>query len=107
VHQGAFGLTFEPLIELEAMLVEGDGLGDTVVRADHGRVAPRIAATDVAGLHDGDVGDAVSGREVVRGREPMTPSADDDHLVPTAGFGPRELDTAFGELVHANRSSRS
>src|SRR5256885_12571310 len=51
-------LAREPLVELDASLVELGSLGRAVVRADDRRVAPGRAGADVGLLEHGDVRDA-------------------------------------------------
>src|SRR5438132_8524264 len=69
------------LVELDAAPVERCALRRAVVRADDGRVSPRRSGTDVPLLEDRDVPNAVVAGEVVRGREPVRPAADDDDVV--------------------------
>src|SRR6266508_999083 len=71
----------ETLVERDAAPVELGTLGGAVVRADDRRVAPGCTGADVALLEDGDVGDSVVLREVVRGREAVRAAADDHDLV--------------------------
>src|SRR6185437_32819 len=63
------------------------------IRADDGRVPPRIAESDPSLLEYRHIGDAVRFREVVRGRKPMTTPSDDDHVVGSPGLrvAPRRL----------------
>jgi hypothetical protein len=63
------------------VVVERDALVEQVVRADDRRVAAGVAAADPALLDDRDVREAVLGREVVRGAEPMPAAADDDGVI--------------------------
>src|SRR6185312_15716828 len=57
------------------------------IRADDRRVPARVAQADPPLLQDRYVGDAVHFCEVMRGRKPVSASADDDHIV--AGLGRR------------------
>ena len=71
----------EAAIEPHRFFVEGDAFRRQVIRADDGRVAPGVAAAEVALVEHGDVAHAVSGREVVGGRKPVAAAADDGHVV--------------------------
>src|SRR6266540_264732 len=86
----------ETLVERDAAPVELGTLGGAVVRADDRRVAPGCTGADVALLEDGDVGDPVVLREVVRGREAVRAAADDHDVV-----APPELATRAPHALHA------
>src|SRR5207247_1206681 len=68
-----------------------------IVGADDRRVAARVAGPDVALLENGDARDAVDLGEVVRSREAMAATADDDDVVarPGRGISPRGGPTAM------------
>ena len=68
-HEVEVELGGEPLVESDALLVEGRALRRAVVRADDGRVPAGGTGADVALLEDRDVRDPVVTREVVGRRE--------------------------------------
>ena len=80
-HQVVVELLREALPELQRMLVEGGAFVPQVVGADHGGVAPGVAAAEPALLQHRDVGNTVEGGEVVGGGEPVPAGADDDDVV--------------------------
>ncbi len=95
-HQVEVEILREPLVELDALPVEGGALGRAVVRADDRRVAPRGTGADVRLLEDADVLDPVSLREVVRGREPVRAATDDDDVVAALELGCAAATSASG-----------
>ena len=107
-HEVEVELLREPLVEPDALAVERRALGRAVVRADDRRVATRGARADVRLLEDRDVADAVPLREVVRGREPVRPAADDDDLVAPLELRPRPPHALREEdLLHRRAGVRS
>ncbi len=101
VHDPAACLVLELGVQIEAVLVEPDRLGDAVVGADDRGVATRVARSDVVGLEHGNVGDAVPGGQVVRGGEAVATTTDDHDVVARLGLVPGELQQRLDELVHA------
>src|SRR5262249_4361032 len=63
------------------MLVEERALIPQIIGADDGRVAPGIAATEPPFLEHGDIGDPMLLGEIVRRRQSVAASADDDDVV--------------------------
>ncbi len=68
------------LPQIQAGLVEAGAFGCEVIGANDGGIAARAAAANVALFEDGDVLDAMLGRQVIGRRQPM-PTAADDHDV--------------------------
>src|SRR5437588_10951712 len=58
---------------------------EVIVRADDRRVASGVAAAQPAFFEHGDIGEAMLLGEVVRGREAMAATADDDRVVARLG----------------------
>ena len=77
----------QPFPELQRMLVEMVVLGQQVVGADDGGVAPGIAHADGPTLQHRHLGDAVDGGEVEGRRQPMPAAADHDGVIGGLGLG--------------------
>ena len=84
-HDVVVELVAHPLPALEGQLHQGVQLGQAIVGADNGRIAPGIAATDPASLQNRDLADAVHGGEIEGGSQAMTAAADDDHVIMRLG----------------------
>ena len=100
VHDPASGVVFQRLIEIDRMLVEPDGFGDAIVRADDGGVATRVSRANVVCLQHRNVSDAVLRGQVVGRAEAVSSSADDDHVIGRFGRVPGEVEQGFDELIH-------
>ncbi len=74
-------LLAERLPHLERLLVDRRALVEQVVGPDDRRIAGDVPAGQPAALDHRDVRDAVLAREVVGGREAVTPAADDHDVV--------------------------
>ena len=85
-------------------LYSGHGLGRVVVGPHDLGVTARSAAPDVVALEDGDVGDAVVRREVVREGQPVHPAADDDDVVARREVAPLEERPVAEQPGHAGTS---
>ena len=86
-HDVVIQVLAEPLPELHGLLVQQRRLGPKIVGANDGRIAAGIAAADPALLENGHVAHAMHFREVVRRREAVAASADDDRVVVLLRFG--------------------
>ena len=80
-HDVVVEIAAEPLIELQGHLVERRALGEEIVGAHDGGVAPGIAAAEPALLDDRDIADIVRLGEVIGRRQTMTAAADDQDVV--------------------------
>ena len=72
--------------ELERMFIKLTVAGKHVVGADNGGVTPRIPTTKPAFFHDGDIGDTMVLREIIRGSEPVQSGTDNHDIVLRLGF---------------------
>src|SRR6266576_1465956 len=98
----------EPLVELDAALVEGCTLGRAVVRADDRRVPTGGTGADVALLEHRHALDAVILDEVVRRRETVRTGTDDHDIVPVLELGTRAPHATHPEdVLHARPAWRS
>ena len=80
-HDVVVEILAQPLPEFHGMLVEQRSFGPEVIRPHDRRVAAGVATTDPAFFEHGDIADAVFLREVVRGSQAVTATADNDHVV--------------------------
>ncbi len=74
------------LVEPDRAVVEPHAVWSQVVGTDDGRVASRASATDIALVDDRHPPNAVVGRKVVRGCEPVDPGADHHDVVYSPQF---------------------
>ncbi len=98
-------LAAEFAVHLLARLVELDGVGGLVVRANDGGVAAGAAAADIGALDDRDVGDPEAARKVVSGGEAVTAPADDDDVVGLLHRLGLEIDPLAEEAAHSANSA--
>ena len=98
----------EALPQLQRMLEELGVAVEHVVGAHQGGVAADVARTDVVALQHCHVGDAVPCRQVVGGRETVTATADDDHVIGRArrGCTPGTRPGGAGERMSCQRECR-
>ena len=78
--------------------IELDALGSEVIRADDGRIAAGVTATDVALVQYRDVCNTVVASEIVSNREPMTAGADYDNVVTVLKFPGRVEKARFWKV---------
>ena len=71
----------QPLVELDAGIVETDTLRCEIVRPDDGCIAPGATGPDVTLVDDGHVRDAVIPRQIVGAGQPMGAATDDDDVI--------------------------
>src|SRR5206468_211840 len=94
------------LIQLDALIVKGNAVAGSVVRANDRGVAPAAAATEIVPLEHGDVGHAVVLCQIVGGGQTVNAAADNDDIVaiPHRALGPHRL---LAKNLHPQASTAS
>ena len=86
-HDIEVKLLGKPFPKLHRPFVEGNVSRQQIIRPDDGRVPTCIAGSDPAFLEDGDVGDPVLFRKVVRGSQAVPTTANNDDVVSLSRCG--------------------
>ena len=87
VHHVVVQLLLQPLPELERMGIELRIAFEEVVGPDDRRVAPDVAAAQIALFQHRDIGQPVFAGKVIGGGQPVAAAADDDGVILGLGFG--------------------
>ena len=80
-HHVVIELQRQPLVQLYALVVEGDSLRRAIVRADDCRVPPAGPAAKIALIKKSDVSDAVVLAEIIRDGQTMNAGADYERIL--------------------------
>src|SRR5260370_40620507 len=83
-HGVVVEILLESFPELHRPFVEQDVPWKGIIRADDGRIPPRVARSDPAFLEHRDIRDAMLLRKVVRGVEPVPTTPDEHNIVGSA-----------------------
>ena len=90
IHDVVVQLLAQVLPQVDRMVVKPRAFVIKVVRADDGRVPPRVAAAQPALVDHRDIGDAVLLGQVIGRTQPVPARADDHHVIfrPGLRLGP-------------------
>src|SRR5216684_2711347 len=108
-HDIVIEIALEAFPELHRPFVEGNVSRQQIIRPDDGRVPTCIAGSDPAFLEDGDVGDPVLFRKVVRGSQAVPTATNNDDVVSLSrcGVTPRRPQTLMaGDCIPRQRQNR-
>ena len=80
-HGVEINVLFQPLPQLQRMLVKGHVARFTVIGADDGGVAPDIARADPTFFNDSNIGQAVVFGQIIGRGEPMTAATHNNGVI--------------------------